>query len=150
MKAYKFNTMLKVTMVILSWCVMVSATQAVASPLLPFADTGDLFVLIDGEDDGSGSILSIAPDGTVSVAVTNAQIPERTRFGTGLPAYRTGCPMAARCPSRSNTLLSARIPIKTRRLLTPPLVDPAMPPRIISCSRINRASVGHPSKSAVA
>ncbi len=74
MKAYKFNTMLKVTMVILSWCVMVSATQAVASPLLPFADTGDLFVLIDGEDDGSGSILSIAPDGTVSVAVTNAQI----------------------------------------------------------------------------
>lgn len=69
-KAYKFNMMLKVTMVILSWCVMVSANQAVASPLLPFPFTGDLFVL----DSGSDSILSIAPDGTVSVAVTKAQI----------------------------------------------------------------------------
>ncbi len=69
MKAHKFNTMLKVTMVILSWCVMVSANQAVASPLLPFEFTGDLFVL----DTEEGRILRMAPDGTVSVAVTNAQ-----------------------------------------------------------------------------
>ena len=69
-KAYKFNTMLKVTMVILSWCVMVSANQAFASPLLPFEFTGDLFVL----DTQEGRILRMAPDGTVSVAVTNAQI----------------------------------------------------------------------------
>lgn len=73
-KAYKFNTMLKVTMVILSWCVMVSANQAFASPLLPFPITGDLFVL----DNGSGSVLRISPTGVVSVVFSETDITNVT------------------------------------------------------------------------
>jgi hypothetical protein len=56
-------------------------STARAQPLVPFAQTGDLFVL----DDGSTSILRITPAGAVAVAVTRAEILAATgRSSAGL------------------------------------------------------------------
>ena len=53
---------------------MVGAPQLGAAPIIPFAATGDLFVV----DDRSDSILRVTPGGTVSLAVTEAQIVAAT------------------------------------------------------------------------
>lgn len=47
-----------------------ASTEAATPPLLPFDQTGDLYVL----DDGCDCVLRISPSGAVSIAVTNAQI----------------------------------------------------------------------------
>ena len=59
-----------VTLSAVALCFLLLMGQAAATPLLPFSATGDLFVL----DSGSESVLRIAPDGSVSVAVTEAEI----------------------------------------------------------------------------
>ena len=58
------------TLAIIGLCFTFLANETVALPLVPFDETGDLFVL----DDGSESILRIKPDGTVSVFLTETQI----------------------------------------------------------------------------
>ncbi|MCH8038809.1 MAG: hypothetical protein IH977_00505 [Nitrospinae bacterium] len=74
MKAVQFKWMVTMALVILCGSALVSANQAFASPLLPFPDTGDLFVL----DDGSGSVLRISPTGVVSVVFSETDITDVT------------------------------------------------------------------------
>ncbi len=50
--------------------ILAAVSPAAADPLLPFSRTGDLFVL----DDGSDSVLRIGSDGSVSVAISKAEI----------------------------------------------------------------------------
>ena len=52
-----------------TWCT-VAPSQAATAPLLPFADTGDLYFV----DDVSDSILKATPSGDVSVVVANATL----------------------------------------------------------------------------
>lgn len=63
------------TIILLSlfmFCLICSAGKAISAtpPLLPFDNTGDLFVL----DDGSDNILRITPAGVITIEVTAAQI----------------------------------------------------------------------------
>ena len=60
-------------------------TQGARPPLLPFDSTGDLFIL----DSGSGNILRITPDGTVTIEVTKAEIMTATG-GANVSFYESG------------------------------------------------------------
>lgn len=60
------------TMALLFTLLVAGMTQAAKPPLLPFDNTGDPFVT----DSGSASILGITPGGTVTIAVTRAEIED--------------------------------------------------------------------------